>query len=165
MKIQLSVFFMFICLHSAFAHNNEKIVCKVLDEWHLSAAKTDFAAYFSMMHDYSVYIGTDATERWDKKSFMAYAKPYFDRGKAWTFKSIQRFVNFSADGKTAWVDELLDTQMKICRGSAILVLENEKWLIKHYVLSMTIPNDLVSTIVPLKASEEDKVIKSVLENK
>jgi hypothetical protein len=31
--------------------------------------------------------------------------------------------------QTAWFDELLDTQMKICRGSGILVKENKQWKI------------------------------------
>jgi hypothetical protein len=39
--------------------------------------------------------------------------------------------------KTAWFDELLNTQMKICRGSGVLVKIDGKWKIKHYVLSMT----------------------------
>jgi hypothetical protein len=39
-----------------------------------------------------------------------------------------------------WFDELLNTQMKICRGSGVLVKIDGKWKIKHYVLSMTIPN-------------------------
>jgi hypothetical protein len=44
-------------------------------------------------------------------------------------------------GKTAWFDELLNTQMKICRGSGVLVKIGQEWKIKQYVLSMTIPND------------------------
>jgi hypothetical protein len=30
--------------------------------------------------------------------------------------------------------------MKICRGSGVVVKIDGKWKIKHYVLSMTIPN-------------------------
>jgi hypothetical protein len=58
----------------------------------------------------------------------------------------------------AWFDELLNTQMKICRGSGVLVLIDGKWKIKHYVLSMTIPNDNVDEVVKIKAPIEDDLI-------
>jgi hypothetical protein len=58
----------------------------------------------------------------------------------------------------AWFDELLNTQMKICRGSGVLVFINGKWKIKHYVLSMTIPNDNVDEVVKIKAPIEDDLI-------
>ena len=42
--------------------------------------------------------------------------------------------------------------MKICRGSGVLVDEgNGKWKIKHYVLSMTIPNDNTDEVVKIKS--------------
>ena len=106
----------------------------------------------------SVFIGTDATENWNKKDFQTYAKPHFDKGKAWSFKAIERNIYFSPDYKTAWFDELLETQMKICRGSGVLIIENGKWKIKHYVLSMTIPNQISKDVIPLKTAIEDKII-------
>jgi hypothetical protein len=33
----------------------------------------------------AIFIGTDATENWNKMQFQAFAKPFFDRGKAWSF--------------------------------------------------------------------------------
>jgi hypothetical protein len=36
--------------------------------------------------------------------------------------------------------------MKICRGSGVLVKIDGKWKIKHYVLSMTIPNKMNAVI-------------------
>jgi hypothetical protein len=107
------------------------------------------------MADESIFIGTDATENWNKSAFQAFAKPYFDKGKAWSFKAIERNIYFSKDGKMAWFDELLSTQMKICRGSGVLVQENGQWKIKHYVLSMTIPNDNTDEVVKIKAPIED----------
>ncbi len=145
----------------AFGQSDKIQVEEVIDQWHAAAAKADFNTYFTLMDSASVFIGTDATERWNKEEFMRYAKPHFDKGKAWDFTSLERFVDFSEDGKTAWIDELLDTQMKICRGSGVLVKKNGKWLIKQYVLSMTVPNDLVDKIVPLKAASEDKIIEQL----
>lgn len=137
---------------------NVEAVNKTMDHWHKAAATADFTGYFNIMHPTAIFIGTDATERWNKHDFMAFSKPYFDKGKAWQFTSLERFVSFSKNGKTAWIDELLDTQMKICRGSGVLVYEKGKWLITQYVLSMTIPNNLVDKVVPLKSAEEDKII-------
>jgi hypothetical protein len=56
------------------------------------------------------------------------------------FTVLERHIYFDQSKKIAWFDELLNTQMKICRGSGVLVKIDGKWKIKHYVLSMTIPN-------------------------
>lgn len=145
----------------SFGQSEKDNVNKVMDLWHRAAGDANFEEYFNFMDDSSIFIGTDATERWNKQEFMAYAKPHFDKGKAWNFTSLERNVIFSVDGKTAWIDELLNTQMKICRGSGVLEKKNGKWLIKHYVLSMTVPNDLVDQVVPLKAEIEDKIIEGI----
>ena len=110
------------------------------------------------MSEESIFIGTDATENWNKKQFQTFAKPYFDKGKAWNFKAIERNIYFSENGKIVWFDELLSTQMKICRGSGVLVQENGQWKIKHYVLSMTVPNDNVDEVVKIKSVIEDKIL-------
>jgi hypothetical protein len=109
--------------------------------------------------------GTDATEHWDKTAFQAFAKPYFDKGKAWNFTSLERHIYLSSDKKLAWFDELLNTQMKICRGSGVLVLANGKWKIKQYVLSMTVPNDNTDQVIEIKAPIEDELILTLQEKK
>jgi hypothetical protein len=144
------------------AQNNEtKLVNTMLDAWHKAAAEVRFNDYFNAMANESVYIGTDATENWNKKAYMAYAKPHFDKGKAWSFTALERNVYFDASYKIAWFDELLDTQMKICRGSGILEKVGTEWKIKHYVLSMTIPNDNTKEVVKTKTPIEDKLILSL----
>lgn len=132
-----------------------------VDNWHKDAAETNFDAYFNTMANESVFIGTDATENWNKKEFMEFSKPFFDKGKAWSFTSMERNIYFSENGKTAWFDELLNTQMKICRGSGVLIKENNQWKIKHYVLSMTIPNDNSSEVIKIKTAIEDKIIEQL----
>ena len=124
----------------------KKHVNKVLDDLNEFAAKADFKNYFSLYAEESTFIGTDATEIWNKKEFMDYAKPHFDKGKAWNFKSLQRNITFSKDGKFAWFDELLETQMKLCRGSGVLEKIGNQWKIRQYVLSMTIPKDRKSVV-------------------
>ncbi|WP_300671030.1 nuclear transport factor 2 family protein [Soonwooa sp.] len=126
-----------------------------------SAAKADFKTYFDCFAKESTFIGTDATEVWNKKAFMDWAKPFFEAKKTWDFTSLKRNVYFSKDGKYAWFDELLDTQMKICRGSGVLEKINGQWKVKQYVLSMTIPNDVVTEVVKVKSPIEDGLLKSL----
>ena len=96
------------------AQNNQTIqINKTLDNWHKAAADAKFESYMNVLTSDAIYIGTDANENWNKQQFEAFAKPYFDKGKAWSFTSLQRNIYFSKDKKIAWFDELLDTQMKI----------------------------------------------------
>nr|WP_315253361.1 nuclear transport factor 2 family protein [uncultured Flavobacterium sp.] len=132
-----------------------------LATWHKAAAEADFDKYFGIMAEDAIYIGTDPTENWNLKSFQAFAKPYFDKGKAWNFKAIERNIYFDKSGKLAWFDELLNTQMKICRGSGVLVKIGKEWKIKHYVLSMTIPNDNTHEVVKIIAPIEDAMIQKI----
>lgn len=89
---------------------------------------------------------------------MVFAKPYFDKGKAWSFTALERHIYLSKDQKTAWFDELLSTQMKICRGSGVLIKVGKIYKIQHYVLSMTIPNEISGDAINLKTTIEDKLI-------
>ena len=139
----------------------KKNVSKVLDDLNTFAANADFKNYFDLYAEESTFIGTDATEIWNKKEFMAYAKPHFDKGKAWNFKSLKRNIYFSKDGKYAWFDELLDTQMKICRGSGVLERIGNQWKIRQYVLSMTIPNENVDEVVKAKSPIEDALLQKL----
>ena len=111
---------------------SKQTIARILDNWHKAAAEANYNVYFDFMADESVFIGTDATENWNKKDFQTYAKPHFDKGKAWSFKAIERNIYINNNKKTVWFDELLDTQMKICRGSGVFIFENGSWKIKHY---------------------------------
>jgi SnoaL-like domain len=135
-----------------------KSIGTLLDAWHAAAAKPDYKTYFDLMTSDAVFIGTDATEYWDKKSFMVWAKPYFDKGKAWAFTSMQRHIYFDKSGSIAWFDELLNTQMKICRGSGVVIKTGNDWKIQHYVLSVTVPNDNLDSVISIKTPIEDSII-------
>jgi len=125
-----------------------------IDQWHLAAAEADFEAYFSRMTHESVFIGTDATENWQMEAFKEFSKPYFDRGKAWKFKAVERNVYVDESRSIAWFDELLDTWMGICRGSGVVRLEDGRWKIAHYVLSVTVPNDDIQDLIEIKKSKD-----------
>lgn len=136
-----------------------KRIAALLDTFNAAAARADYTAYFNCFGKDAIFIGTDATERWSKDSFAVWAKPFFDRGRAWNFTSIERHIYPSGDSTTAWFDELLNTQMKICRGSGVVVKTNNEWKIQQYVLSATIPNGILDTVVLMKAPVEDMIIK------
>lgn len=138
-------------------HEKTKIAV-TLDNWHIAASNTAYSNYFDAMVENSIFIGTDATENWNKEAFQKFAKPFFDKGKAWSFIPLQRNIYLSKDGSTAWFDELLNTQMKICRGSGVLIKENNSWKISHYVLSMTIPNDITNDVIKIKSPIEEVII-------
>ena len=131
----------------------------VIDQWHKAASEANFKTYFELMTEDAIFIGTDANENWNLTEFKAFAKPYFDKGKAWSFTALERHVYFDASGNTAWFDELLSTHMKICRGSGVLVKVGKQWKIKHYVLSMTIPNETIEDVVKIKSPIEEAVIQ------
>lgn len=130
----------------------------MLDSFNVAAARADYKAYFNFFDDDAIFTGTDATERWNKKEFMVWAKPYFDKGKTWNLKSLQRHIYFDKTGNFAWFDELLNTQMKICRGSGVLVKKENNWKIKQYILSVTVPNELLDSVKRLKSIIEDSII-------
>lgn len=136
-------------------------ISKVLDKLNEAAAQAKFEDYFSLYADDAIFIGTDATEKWHKQAFKAYAKPHFDKGKAWTFRMIKREIFISKDGQMAWFDELLDTRMKICRGSGVLTKIDNQWKISQYVLSMTVPNDNADEVIKIKAPIENSQLENI----
>ncbi len=143
---------------------NKKKISENLDAWHKAAAETDFKKYFALMTDDAVFIGTDATEKWDVKEFKKFSKPYFDSGKAWSFTAIQRNIYLNDNRGLAWFDELLDTHMGICRGSGVMQKENGKWKVQHYVLSIEIPNENVKEITLIKKDFDKNLISKLRKN-
>lgn len=137
---------------------------QLLDDWHTAAATAQYQAYFDAMTADAVFIGTDATENWTRNEFEVFSKPYFDRGKAWSFTAIERNIYVDNSGKVAWFDELLDTRMKLCRGSGVVLKKDGKWKIAHYVLSIAVPNENVDALILLK-QEKDSLLVHQLKNR
>ena len=141
------------------AQESEKAtIGRVLDNWHLAASNADFEGYFSLMTDDGVFLGTDAMENWQNQEFKNFSKPYFDRGKAWSFTAVERNIYLYDNGEFAWFDELLDTQMKLCRGSGVLRKVDGNWKIAHYVLSIAVPNENVKALVQLKKQKDSLLL-------
>lgn len=141
---------------------DKEIICNVIDTWHKNAAEGNYEAYFNSMTSSSVFIGTDASENWAVSEFKEFSKPHFADGLAWDFKAINRNVYLAVDNKTAWFDELLNTWMGVCRGSGVLVKENDQWKIQHYVLSVTVPNDNVLEVIKINKEKDSLFLKKYL---
>ncbi len=123
-------------------------IAPTLDAWHRAAAMGDFDAYFSRMTEDAVFLGTDATERWTRAEFEAFARPYFDGVEAWTYTPVSRHIEADpARPGVAWFDELLtNAKYGTCRGTGVLVAHDGRWKIAHYSLAFPIPNALAPGI-------------------
>ena len=161
-KFLLNLSLLFSCFFlSAQSIDHKQSAHKLLDQWHQAAAQANFETYFNLMTTDAVFIGTDATENWQLTEFKAFSKPYFDRGKAWSFTAIERNVYLT--DSIIYFDELLDTQMGICRGSGVIKMQDGEWKIAHYVLSIAVPNENVSTLTQLKKDWDQEYIKTLKE--
>ena len=151
----LTIILSVLVLYQGWAQSEmETAVDNTLDAWHKAAAEADFEGYFGRMTQDAIFIGTDATENWPYGAFKSFAKPYFDRGRAWDFSAVERHIFFNDGGDTAWFDELLDTWMGLCRGSGVLTKEGENWKIAHYVLSIAVPNENVNELISIKSATD-----------
>ena len=120
----------------------------VLDGFHAAASRADGERYFGYLAPGSVFVGTDATERWEREAFRDYAEPYFSQGRGWTFRPLERHVYVRGD--SAWFDERLSNEKYgETRGSGVLVRSADGWSIVQYVLSFPVPNDLSGQVVEL----------------
>ena len=131
-----------------------KEVNALLVNWHKAASDGNFKEYFRVLDSTSVYIGTAAEEIWTKEQFANFSKPYFDKGKAWSFTTLERNIYMSESANIVWFDELIDTWMGTCRGSGVLEKKEDSWKIKQYVLSVAIPNDDIQAVIDIKKKND-----------
>lgn len=127
----------------------EKQIHQLMDGWHKAASNADAKGYFGAMDSGAVFLGTDPSERWPKDTFEVWAKPFFDRGKAWSFSAHDRIIYFTKDANTAWFEELLDTWMGTCRGVGVVGKGQNGWKIKHYNLAILVPNNKVNAYLEI----------------
>ena len=117
----------------------------LLDGLHKDAHEGNFQAYFSRYTEDAVFLGTDKTERWSINEFKSYAKPAFADGHGWTYTVEER--NWEGTGDIRWFDEILfNEKLGYCRGAGVIQLQNDKWKIAHYALTMLVPNSIASEI-------------------
>ncbi len=126
----------------------------LLDVWHLAAAKADSASYFDFISTEGRFLGTDASENWSKEEFLNFSAPYFQKGKAWTFTGYDRNWYYSTDSSVAWFDERLNTWMGECRGSGVMIMDEDNPKLAHYNLTVTIANDKIQDFIALTNTSE-----------
>ncbi len=146
------VIFFFLALNAHFLSAQEDIknLDQLIHDWHKAASEAKFDTYFNCLTDDFIFLGTAPNERWTKKEFQEFSKPFFDRGKAWDFKASNRIWNFSKDGKTAWFDEDLATWMQGCRGSGVCIKTKGVWAISYYNLTVLIENEKIKEFIELR---------------
>lgn len=132
-----------------FAQKEMETIGKLIDDWHLAASVADQEIYFDIIDDEGIFIGTDATENWTKQEFFEWSKSYFEKGKAWSFTATERNIYISENKDIAWFDEKLESSGGELRGSGVLAKKQETWKIKHYVLSLPVPNDKFKEVVEI----------------
>ena len=126
----------------------EAAVSRVLDALHQAASDADFERYFGLYADEFIFLGTDATERWDREQFMEYARAPFSQGRGWTYTMTERHVYIAPGGRTAWFDERLDNAgLGETRGSGALIKVGDDWKITQYNLTIPVPNELAGEFV------------------
>ena len=142
-----NIFLLFVVFLSYYGSSQ---LDQFIDEWHAAASKADFNAYFGVMDESFVFLGTAPGERWEREEFAAFSKPYFEKGKAWDFKPSNRNWMFTKNKKMAWFDEDLDTWMEGCRGSGILVKKKGEWKLVYYNLTVLIENEKINEFIDLR---------------
>lgn len=122
---------------------------KTMNIWHKAAAEADSAMYFSLMTENTRFMGTDASENWTKQAFINFTMPHFNKGNGWDFKAFDRHWFYNSDSTVAWFDERLNTWMGECRGSGVVLLENNESKIAQYNLAVTIANEKIQDFIAL----------------
>lgn len=129
-------------------------VAQMLNDFHQAAAQAEGKRYFDHFAPEAIFLGTDAAERWTLAEFKAFAQPYFEQGKGWTYLVKSRHVYFSQDQNVAWFDEMLENESYgVCRGSGVLLKIDGVWKIAQYNLSIPIPNALARQVVGMIKNE------------
>ena len=151
------VFLLALIFAFSTATADQKAVADTIDRFHHAASKADGERYFNLLADNAIFLGTDATERWNKTEFQAFAEPYFSQRQGWTYHSTSRHIYLTDDGSTAWFDEMLsNTNYGQCRGSGVLINTPKGWKITQYHLVIPVPNELAKELV-----EQVKALKVI----
>jgi dienelactone hydrolase len=120
----------------------------VLDELHAAASAADEERYFALFAPGAVFYGTDASERWTVPQFRAYATPFFEQGRGWTYRSTERHLFVGSARDVVWFDERLENEKYgEVRGSGALSLRGDAWLVEQYNLAFPVPNELAADLV------------------
>ncbi|PHQ80413.1 MAG: hypothetical protein COB69_06045 [Phycisphaera sp.] len=140
----------------------EQDVYELLSEMHEATKAADHETYFGMFTDDAVFFGTDIWERWTKEEFVTLYKPYMESGQGWWFEMHMRRVDVQPCGTIALFDEVLYSESYgICRSSGTARLEDGDWAMVRYHLDITVPNEVVTEVVPINRNGSRGVIRTM----
>ena len=112
-------------------------------EAHLKAVATkDVTLLRASFAQKAVFIGSDDTEKW---SLHELARLLRNSNNGWDMqKCMQRDVQFVLPEIASFFEVIYHVKYGLFRGSGV-VMKNRKgrWVIVHYVLSFSVPNDVV----------------------
>ncbi|KPZ68872.1 MULTISPECIES: nuclear transport factor 2 family protein [Shewanella] len=128
----------------AISTESKQLADNVLNQLHQDASAANWDSYFSLYDTDAVFLGTDATERWDMKEFEGYARPT----DGWHYEVQSRqLLQFD---NTIVFDELLNSaSYGLCRGTGALQLTDQGWKIVQYHLSIAVPNENAKAVAKL----------------
>lgn len=151
-----------ICLLFSFTSNANVDAADVLDKFHQAASEANYENYFEQMAPESVFLGTDPNERWTRKEFEAFVKPYFSKGKGWTYTVEKRNVTtISGTDEVLFFDELLDNEYYgLCKGSGVMKRTAKGWKIVQYNLSVAVENEVSKPVISLLKEHREKLGKN-----
>ena len=118
-------------------------ISQLIDGLHYAASQADLDSYLGAFTPKAVFMGTDDWERWTRPVTLdKYVKERFKEGIGWTYKSVERHINFADDGKTAWLDEIIvSKKWGRFRGTGVVTKQNNTWKIAHYSMSVLVANE------------------------
>lgn len=116
----------------------------LLNQLHESAMSANWESYFSLYHPDAIFIGTDASERWNMVQFKQYATPT----KGWRYDLQARHLLQIGD-VIVFDEQLYSPSYGISRGTGALINTEQGWKIAQYHLSFPIPNDKAKRITSL----------------
>ncbi|MBR9728262.1 nuclear transport factor 2 family protein [Shewanella intestini] len=129
------------------AMSNEKETQQInslLNQLHESATTANWQRYFSLFHPKAVFLGTDATERWDMVSFRKFA----EQTQGWRYDLKSRKL-IKVDNTVVFDEQLYSPSYGLSRGTGALVKTQAGWKVLQYHLSFPIPNDKAKRITTL----------------
>lgn len=117
-----------------------------LDAFHAAADRADAPALLARFAPDGVFLGTDASERWEGPAFAAFLAERFAGGRGWTMRPVRRAVRV-ADA-VAWFDEdVVHARLGALRGSGVLCRGADgAWRVAQYNLTVPVPNARLAAV-------------------
>lgn len=107
----------------------------VLDALHGAGAASDPVEFLAQLTAEAVVLGVAGTGPLEGLALRRYFNERFAGGDSWSYRSVARAVQLSADGSTAWFNESLENaEGSPSWGSGVLIRTAGSWKIAQYAM-------------------------------